>query len=109
MSLLSLRPLIQGRPKLFNLLGTQIVRNYARAQKESNAVAEAKQQSQVSADVKPIGERIKENTKTASYMGVILLGITVTGGLFYAIFRELFSSSSPNSIYSAALEKCKNV
>lgn len=109
MSLLALRPLIQGRPKIFSLLRSQIIRNYAQAQKESTAIAEARQQSQISADVKPIGERIKENTKTAGYMGVILLGITVTGGLFYAIFRELFSSTSPNSIYSAALEKCKNV
>ncbi|KAM9055397.1 mitochondrial import inner membrane translocase subunit Tim21 isoform 2-T2 [Megaptera novaeangliae] len=28
-------------------------------------------------------------------------------GLFYTIFRELFSSSSPNKIYGKALEKCR--
>lgn len=56
----------------------------------------------------PLGERIKENTKTASYTGVILLGIGLTGGLFYVIFRELFSSNSPNNIYTAALDRCVN-
>lgn len=64
--------------------------------------------SEVSADVRPIGERIKENTKTASYMGVIVLGATVTGIMFFAIFRELMSSSSPNNVYSSALEECIN-
>jgi mitochondrial import inner membrane translocase subunit TIM21 len=62
----------------------------------------------VSTHVRPLGERVKENTKTASYMGIIVAGIGVTGIMFYAIFRELFSSNSPNSIYSTALEKCKN-
>ncbi|XP_026464169.1 mitochondrial import inner membrane translocase subunit Tim21 isoform X2 [Ctenocephalides felis] len=39
-------------------------------------------------------------------MGVIILGAGVTGLMFYAIFRELFSSKSPNGVYSAALDKC---
>lgn len=60
----------------------------------------------VSTDVRPIGERIKENTKTASYLGVIVVGVIVTGVLFAAIFRELLSDMSPNSIYSAALATC---
>uniref|UniRef100_T1H5Y6 Mitochondrial import inner membrane translocase subunit Tim21 n=1 Tax=Megaselia scalaris TaxID=36166 RepID=T1H5Y6_MEGSC len=59
---------------------------------------------EVSTDVRPLGEKIKENTKTASYM-IIVLGVGVTGALFYAIFRELFSSNSPNSIYSKALDR----
>ncbi|XP_077789324.1 mitochondrial import inner membrane translocase subunit Tim21 isoform X2 [Podarcis muralis] len=29
------------------------------------------------------------------------------GGLFYVIFKELFSSSSPSKIYGDALEKCR--
>lgn len=62
----------------------------------------------VSTDVRPIGERIKENTKTVSYLSVIVLGITVTGIMFFAIFRELLSSTSPNNVYSAALETCIN-
>ncbi|XP_073821105.1 mitochondrial import inner membrane translocase subunit Tim21 [Musca autumnalis] len=62
--------------------------------------------SQVSTDVRPL-EKIKETTKTASYTAVILAGIGVTAVMFWAIFRELFSSSSPNNIYSEALEKVK--
>lgn len=63
----------------------------------------------VSTDVRPLGERVKENTKTASYFGVIVFGVAVTGALFFAIFRELLSSSSPNNIYSDALKICVNV
>lgn len=63
----------------------------------------------VSTDVRPLGERIKENTKTASYFGVIVFGVGVTGIIAFVIFRELFSSSSPNNIYSEALKDCINV
>lgn len=82
--------------------------------KQSNASNELSTAStggrtDISTDVRPIGERIKENTKTASYLGVIALGVSVTGIMFYAIFRELFSSTSPNSVYSDALNQCINV
>ncbi|KAJ2953743.1 hypothetical protein O0L34_g1369 [Tuta absoluta] len=66
------------------------------------------ERSEVSTDVRPIGEKVKEATKTVSYTGVILLGLGVTGVIFFYVFRELFSSNSANSIYSEALEKCKN-
>lgn len=69
----------------------------------------SEKRSNVSTEVRPLGEKVKEATKTASYTGVILIGIGVTGVIFYYVFRELFSSNSPNSIYSEALEKCKNV
>ena len=49
---------------------------------------------------------MKETTKTASYLGVIIGGLGVTGAIFYIIFKELFSSESPNNIFSAALDKC---
>ena len=49
---------------------------------------------------------VKETTKTASYLGVILAGVGVTGFIFYQVFKELFSSKSPNSVYSASLTKC---
>lgn len=42
-------------------------------------------------------------------MGIILLGVGVTGVMFYAIFNELFSSNSPQAIYTIALEKCIKV
>nr|CAH7721626.1 unnamed protein product [Callosobruchus chinensis] len=62
--------------------------------------------SEVTTDVKPIGEKVKEATKTVSYLGVILIGVGVTGTLFYAVFNELFSSKSPNNIYSKAAKRC---
>ncbi|XP_054744019.1 mitochondrial import inner membrane translocase subunit Tim21 [Anastrepha obliqua] len=71
------------------------------------ALQESGDRSDVSTDVRPLGEKIKENTKTASYTAIILAGIGVTGIMFYAIFRELFSSSSPNNIYSDALDLVK--
>lgn len=74
-----------------------------------NTLTANRERADVSTDVRPLGERVKENAKTASYLGVILLGVTVTGGLIFAILRELWSSSSPNSVYSAALERCINV
>lgn len=76
---------------------------------KDSSLAKSKERAEVSTDVRPIGEKIKETTKTVSYTGVILLGVGVTGVIFYYVFRELFSSNSANSIYSTALEKCKNV
>lgn len=72
----------------------------------NGGLAKRKEQEGTSEVGLPLGERIKENTKTASYTGVILLGVGLTGGLFYVIFRELFSSNSPQNIYTAALERC---
>ncbi|XP_055543858.1 mitochondrial import inner membrane translocase subunit Tim21 [Wyeomyia smithii] len=125
MSLLALRPLLI-RSRLHSVFSLRAVvlsavvpvskqtRSYAQT-KRSRPAAEASSltagsggRTNVSADVKPLGERVKENTKTASYMGVILLGVGVTGILFYAIFRELFSSNSSNSIYTDALDRVKN-
>lgn len=49
---------------------------------------------------------VKETTKTATYGGIMLIGLGVTGALFYAIFSELFSNKSPNGVYSKALDRC---
>lgn len=62
--------------------------------------------SEVDTNVKPLGEKVKETTKTVSYLGIILLGVGVTGTLFYAVFNELFSSKSPNNVYSKAAKRC---
>lgn len=59
-------------------------------------------------EAKPLGERVKETAKTTSYLGVILLGVGVTAVMFYAIFNELFSCSSPQAIYGRAFDKCKS-
>lgn len=69
----------------------------------------AAEQSAVSADVRPLGEKIKENTKTVTYLTVILLGIGVTAVMMWSIGQELLSSTSPNGVYSAAFERVKGV
>ncbi|KAH0617854.1 hypothetical protein JD844_016504 [Phrynosoma platyrhinos] len=53
------------------------------------------------------GKRVKEAGRDFTYLIVVVVGIGVTGGLFYVIFKELFSSSSPSKIYGDALEKCR--
>lgn len=77
--------------------------------RKESGLATSQERSEVTTDVRPLGEKIKETTKTATYTGVILMGVGVTSVIFYYVFRELFSSNSPNSIYSEALAKCKNV
>ncbi|NXF91859.1 TIM21 translocase, partial [Eubucco bourcierii] len=52
--------------------------------------------------------QVKEAGRDFTYFIVVLVGIGVTGGLFYVIFKELFSSSSPSKIYGHALEKCRS-
>lgn len=51
---------------------------------------------------------MKENVKTTGYLTVILGGLAVTGFILYTIFGELFSGTSPNAIYTQAVEKCLN-
>lgn len=55
-----------------------------------------------------IGEKVAQTTKDATYLGIIIGGIGVTAIILYAVFKELFSSSSPNVIYSNALKRCKS-
>lgn len=90
-------------------LSSSSYRRQQQQRKSDVAISTASEQSNVSTDVRPLGERIKENTKTVSYFGVILGGIAVTGGLIFTICRELLSSNSPNSVYSDALQLCTEV
>ncbi|NWR75422.1 TIM21 translocase, partial [Centropus unirufus] len=53
-------------------------------------------------------QKVKEAGRDFTYFIVVLIGIGVTGGLLYVIFKELFSSSSPSKIYGDALEKCRS-
>lgn len=116
MSLLLFRSVLRHRTPststwLIRLQTQTQIRSYAVGKKQAavSTAPAANNRTDVSTDVRPLGERIKENTKTASYMGVIAIGLTVTGIMFYAIFRELMSSKSPNNVYSSALDKCINV
>ncbi|XP_060518590.1 mitochondrial import inner membrane translocase subunit Tim21 [Cylas formicarius] len=81
-------------------------RLYAKRKKHEKSIVSSSARGDIDTNVKPLGERVKETTKTASYLGIILLGVGVTGSLFYAVFSELFSSKSPNSVYSRAVKKC---
>lgn len=72
--------------------------------KNTSALSEAKD---ADAGQLTLGQKVKQSTKDASYLGVILAGLGVTGLMFYTIFHELFSGHSPNSVYSRALERCR--
>lgn len=91
-----------------SLSKTFSIQQKVKSQNDSS-ITTSSDRTDVSTDVRPLGERIKENTKTASYFGVIVFGVGVTGIIAFVIFRELFSSSSPNNIYSEALKDCINV
>ncbi|XP_041970647.1 mitochondrial import inner membrane translocase subunit Tim21 [Aricia agestis] len=93
-------------PAILGVSKFRIDRHYS-TEKEKR-LTQSQERADVSTDVRPIGEKIKETTKTVSYTGIIVVGIGVTGIIFYYVLRELFSSNSPNSIYSVAFDKCKN-
>lgn len=81
---------------------------------ESNRYLEVKNrrsagQTSLSTDVRPLSEKIKENTKTFSYLTVILIGVGATAVMIWSICKELLSSTSPNGVYSAAFERVKEV
>ncbi|XP_076234247.1 mitochondrial import inner membrane translocase subunit Tim21 isoform X2 [Calliopsis andreniformis] len=52
-------------------------------------------------------EVVKENVKSAGYLGVIIIGLGITFFMFYITFNELFSSKSSNGVYIKALNICK--
>lgn len=51
-----------------------------------------------------VAETIKETTKTASYSLVVIAGIAIAVSVVYVLYSELFSSQSPQSIYSRAFK-----
>ncbi|KAJ8960947.1 hypothetical protein NQ318_020247 [Aromia moschata] len=93
------RPILKYSPILYQELFKR-----QKSSKESRLATSTR--TELDTNVKPLGEKVKETTKTVSYLGIILLGVGVTGTLFYAVFSELFSSKSPNNIYSKAVKKC---
>ncbi|XP_067837558.1 mitochondrial import inner membrane translocase subunit Tim21-like [Heptranchias perlo] len=79
--------------------------------RRNSGTPERKQDNKVSLkrDAPPASttQKVKEAGKDLTYLLVVLVGIGITGGLFYVIFKELFSSSSPSKIYGDALKKCR--
>ncbi|XP_075212949.1 mitochondrial import inner membrane translocase subunit Tim21 isoform X2 [Lycorma delicatula] len=75
---------------------------------DSNIDSKSMSVRQSGSEVQTTFSKMKETTKTASYMGVIIAGVGITAVIFYTVLKELFSSKSPNNIYSKALERCRN-
>ncbi len=55
-----------------------------------------------------VATKVKQAGKDATYTGIVLVGLGVTGLMFYAIGRELFSSQSPSGVYGNAFKECIN-
>uniref|UniRef100_A0A8C1TUE1 Mitochondrial import inner membrane translocase subunit Tim21 n=1 Tax=Cyprinus carpio TaxID=7962 RepID=A0A8C1TUE1_CYPCA len=55
----------------------------------------------------PPAHKVKQAGKDFTYLIVVLIGLGVTGALLYVVFQELFSSSSPSTIYGKAFERCR--
>ncbi|XP_062986578.1 mitochondrial import inner membrane translocase subunit Tim21 [Elgaria multicarinata webbii] len=97
-----LRPGIEGgRRNLWTPEGAR------RAGKPENTTQASVQRSPKGSPSLTAAEKVKEAGRDFTYLIVVVVGIGVTGGLFYVIFKELFSSSSPSKIYGDALEKCR--
>ncbi|XP_064599101.1 mitochondrial import inner membrane translocase subunit Tim21-like [Liolophura sinensis] len=52
-------------------------------------------------------QKVKEAGKDTMYTGIIIVGVGVTGLMFYAIGKELLSKDSPSGVYGQALKLCK--
>lgn len=82
-----------------------LLRTYSNESKKDESIVRVERTD--SSEVSTTVHKVKEATKTVSYMGIIVFGVGLTGVIFYAIFKELFSSNSPNSIYTKALKRCE--
>jgi len=78
-----------------------------KSRKTSSSNTLVKGSDQPGAVTLSMGEKVKENAKTATYGGVILIGLAVTGAMAYVILSELFSGDSPNNIYTKSFKLCK--
>lgn len=97
------------RPRMFFQVAKQNIwtqEGSLRAGNESKQVSV--QRSQKGGAPVSAAQKVKEAGRDFTYLIVVLVGIGVTGGLFYVIFKELFSSSSLSKIYDDALEKCRS-
>jgi len=55
-----------------------------------------------------MGQKVQQVGKDATYTGIIIAGVAITGLMFFAIGRELFSGQSPSGVYSKAVKLCNN-
>lgn len=76
-----------------------------RREEGGRALAE---RSQRGAGPATTAQKVKDAGRDLTYLGVILLGVGLTGALLYPVFIELFSSWSPNRVYTSALGRCRD-
>lgn len=81
------------------------LRNHSTNKHSKASLTEAKESENLQLT---LGEKVKEGAKDVTYLGIIIAGVGITGIMFYAIIRELFSGDSPNSVYTEALKLCRN-
>ena len=70
---------------------------------KNNDIAEVKNNE---LQTETIGQKAKENVKTASYGMVIVVGVGVTCVVLYTVLKELFTGDSPTALFQMASEKC---
>ncbi|XP_007950917.1 mitochondrial import inner membrane translocase subunit Tim21 [Orycteropus afer afer] len=100
-----------GRPRAVRGVTPRTIWTQERAPrraKEDGSKQVSVHRSQRGETVVSTSQKVKEAGRDLTYFMVVLIGVGITGGLFYVIFRELFSSSSPNKIYGKALERCRS-
>ncbi|XP_039380645.1 mitochondrial import inner membrane translocase subunit Tim21 [Mauremys reevesii] len=97
------------RPRMFFQVAKQNIWTQEGPLRAGNESKQASvQRSQKGGAPVSAAQKVKEAGWDFTYLIVVLVGIGVTGGLFYVIFKELLSSSSLSKIYDDALEKCRS-
>lgn len=107
--MISVRAILVNRTqirKVYPVLYNQLSRRLKSTKSNEITPSSSNKRTEIGTDVKTLGEKVKETSVTATYLGVILAGLGVAGLMCYTIFGELFSSQSPNNIYSKAAAKC---
>ncbi|PIK42082.1 putative mitochondrial import inner membrane translocase subunit Tim21 [Apostichopus japonicus] len=54
-----------------------------------------------------VAKKVAQAGKDVTYLGVIIVGLGITALMFFTVGKELFSSKSPNVVYTRALKLCK--
>jgi import inner membrane translocase subunit TIM21 len=104
----SLEIIKAGEPRAFSTTSGALSPPDDKGKKTGSSKALSRQEGRGDGQVTlSVGEKVKEDAKTATYGGVILLGIAVTCAMGYFILSELFSDDSPNNIYTKSFKLCK--
>eukprot|EP00092_Neocalanus_flemingeri_P021788 GFUD01023637.1.p1 GENE.GFUD01023637.1~~GFUD01023637.1.p1 ORF type:complete len:208 (+),score=50.74 GFUD01023637.1:37-660(+) len=92
------------RPKCFSVTCTRLLSSSTVSlSKDLKEASKSNSNNQLSTS---FAEKAKSNAKTGGYGLVIVAGLGVIAAVVGTIFKELFSSNSPNSLYSKAVQEC---